>query len=376
MRRHRIVILSVCAAGLSGCAFFPSTGPSVSTVAADSEKVRLPLQVVSPAQAETLHQAVLRHVSEQTAKAIQTLHAAYQPVPVLLENGDVVAITLWTQSLLPPSSGGGIGSGTTLERHALGDFTVTQGRLTLPYAGTIQVAGTRLSEAESELANRFAQSGYFQSPQITINLKKNRAQSLDVLGDARRPVVLYWRPGGISLSYALTRAQGLVQTAGISHSSVTNSKANRVIVVEDGRRAELPLEVAQQATVPLSPGTKVILRYRSLVHINCLGGGWNGDVRENFGHVPTLADVLATGGGLNPATAQAKAVFVLPASHRKIYEIRLNLLSGLQAAKAFPVQNGSVVYVSTAPSVRLQEITQILFSPFYPAAAIKGVGGL
>ncbi len=370
----RMIALSLCAAGLSGCAFFPSTGPSASAMRSEHKEV--PLEVVSPAKAQALHRAVQQGVEAQTDSALRALRAAYRPAPVLLENGDEVSVTLWTQSLLPLSSSGGAGTGTTMQRHALGDFTVNRGHLSLPYAGTLAVAGKSLAEAESEIARRFAHSGYFESPQVTLVLKKNRAQSVEVLGDARNPVVLYWRPGGISLSYAITKGHGLEQSSGISHSSTSNGKANRVVVVENGQRADLPLEVAQQSHIPLSPGAKVILRYRSLVHVNCLGGGWNGDVRENFGHVPTLADVLATGGGLNPATAQARAVFVLPASKRKIYEIRLDRLSGLQAAKDFPIQNGSVVYVSTAPSVRLQQITQILFSPFYLASAVKGVGGL
>jgi polysaccharide export outer membrane protein len=372
-KRTISVSVLVCAA-LSGCAYFPSSGPSASDIRSESVHAHLPLQKVSPKLAEARYRAVLQKNAEEARATLAALQGTYRSQPVRLHDGDEIHATLWTQSLLPVSIGGGSGgSGMQMKQYPLGSFTIAQERVTLPYAGSVAIAGESLSEAEQAMSKAFTRSGYFEDPQVTITITKNRGQYVEVTGSARKPMVISWRPGGISLGYALTRAQGLETTSYVQGRSETNTKANRVVVVENGQNFVLPLDLAEQSYVPLSVGAKVILRRQSVVKVNCLGGGWAGDVHESFGHIPTLADVLATGGGLNPQTAQARYVFVLSAKHNKIYEFPMTTLEGLRAAQRFPVMNGSVVYVSTAPSVLLQQITQILFSPFYPAAAIKGV---
>lgn len=369
-----LAVAAVCCVGLSGCAFFPSTGPSDSAVQQGAKAEHLPLVSVTPSLARQKLSAIKAREHQKNADALRALQSAYRPALVRLATGDDVQVTLLTQALLPGNTLGVSGS-DTLRSNQLGSFTVdAAGSLHLPYIGRVHVAGVSLSQAETRIAQAYASSGFFQSPQVVMRLSKDRAQSVTVLGSARKPTVLYWRPGGVPLSLAIARSQGLEpsgQTARGNHLG----KANQIQVVEHGQRFVLPFSLAEQANVLLDPGSRVILRRHTLVEVDCLGGGWNGDTRESFGHVPTLAEVLATGGGLSTRSAQGLAVFILPPSQRHIDKVSLDTLSGLRAAQSYPVENGSVVYVATSPSVKVQQVMQILFSPFYPAAAIKGATG-
>jgi len=82
---------------------------------------------------------------------------------------------------------------------------------------------------------------------------------------------------------------------------------------------------------------------------------------------------VASGGGLNGQAAQGRSVFVLSADRGTIYRFAWDSLDGLRAAQAFPVENGDIVYIASAPIVRIQQVTNILFSAAYPVATAKGL---
>ena len=133
------------------------------------------------------------------------------------------------------------------------------------------------------------------------------------------------------------------------------------------------MKAALESEIPLRPNDQVVLEHQPVVRVQCLGGGWAQDTVQSFDDIPSLSKVVASGGGLNAQTAQGASVFILSADRSVIYQFKWNSLSGLQAAQNFPVRNGDIVYIASAPIVRIQQVTNILFSAAYPVATAKGL---
>ncbi len=149
--------------------------------------------------------------------------------------------------------------------------------------------------------------------------------------------------------------------------------ANRVRILREGVAYDLPVRAALEAQVALAPNDQIVLEHRPLVRVQCLGGGWAQNNVQSFDDAPTLSKVVASGGWLNAQAAQGASVFVLSADRSIVYRFPWNSLAGLQAAQAFTVEDRAIVYIASAPIVRLQQVTNILFSAAYPVATAKGI---
>ncbi len=364
IRIKRDLLAPLALIGLAGCTTFSSTGPTASSVARQAVQLDTPTPEAAAAMAQQL--AGIGH--QQDAEMLAHLTQDPAPVAVRLYPGAKLDVALWTQPIAD-----GLASIGTVTKSDLGAFTVANdGTLTVPYAGTIAVAGKDPRQAERELATRFAATRKFQAPQVTLTLEANARQQIVIAGAVGHPTTLAWREGGIELAEAITQAGGSAadMQGQMQGSALT---ANRVRILRKGTTYDLPLRTALEAQVALRPNDQIVLEHRPLVRVQCLGGGWAQNTVQSFDDMPTLSKVVAAGGGLNAQTAQAASVFVLSADRSTIYRFSWNSLSGLQAAQAFPVQDGAIVYIASAPIVRLQQVTNVLFSAAYPVATAKGL---
>lgn len=357
---------------LGGCAFVPSTGPSAGAVHdAATSTHDVSLVMVTPSMADGMWAASQAKQEATTAAAARALETDARSERVELYPGDTIDINLWTMPLMADVSASSSASQAAVDETKLGAFTVnSDGNITLPYTGTVRVSGQTVETAERILAARFDAVHRFQEPQVTMNVTANQRQKVIVTGAATHPVALDWETGGITLSDAITKAGGY-KTFQEAHGDT--QPANTVVIVRGNARYRLPMKVALTSDTPLAPGDRVVLERTTIVRVQCLGGGWGKDTQQDFDYVPTLAQVLAKGGGLSSQTAQGKAVYILSADQKTVYELDWDTLDGLRAAEKFPVANGDVVYIANAPSVRFQQVVSILFSAAYPIATFHTV---
>lgn len=87
-----------------------------------------------------------------------------------------------------------------------------------------------------------------------------------------------------------------------------------------------------------------------------------------FDMAPSLAQVLASGGDMNPNTAQGRAIFVFKHDHNVIYRINFDTADGMEATQKLPIEDRDMVYIPTSRSVTLQQAVSIITSVGYPAA--------
>jgi polysaccharide export outer membrane protein len=351
--------------GLAGCSTFSSSGPSASKVA----KQAVRLETLSPEAAAAMWRQKADAEEQQVHGVLAQLGQRQANVDVRLYPGSKLDVALWTQ---PVADGTSAGVGAVAKAD-LGSFTVANdGTLSLPYVGTIAMSGETLLDAQKVLARQFAATRRFQAPQVSLTMQDNPHQQIIVAGATNRPAPLAWRDGGITLAEAITQGGGslLVEQGQMQDQLLS---ANHVNVIRDGATYELPVKVALGSEVPLRPDDQVILEHQPLVRVQCLGGGWAQNTVQSFDDTPSLSKVVASGGGLNVQAAQGAAVFVLSADRSVIYRFPWNSLAGLQAAQAFPVGNGDIIYIAPAPIIKIQQVANILFSAAYPVATAKGL---
>jgi polysaccharide export outer membrane protein len=342
--------------GLAGCSFLPGTGPSETRITVDADVTKqVRLVDVTPAIAQELLAAYQQSEQHRTAAELTSLQNGTEVVPVMLYPGDTVDVTMWTA---PGSSAAQASSGEGIKKLDLGQFTVDEsGQLVLPYAGPMPVTGLTMPQAEQNITASFAAIPQFAHPQVSLTMVSNRHQHIVVTGAASRPIIVDWKTGGVSLNDVITEAGGYKGDA---------LTTNDVVILRGDKRFTLSMKSALETNVPLYPGDVVVLEHSNQVQVQCLGGGWTKNTLQTFDTVPTLAAVVAAGGGLSLQVAQGHAVYVLSQDHKTVYRVPWDSLAGLQASQSFPVQNGDTVYIATSPSVVFQQVVTLLVEAAIP----------
>lgn len=352
-------------AALAACSTFPSTGPSASAIAHQAVRV----ETVTPEAAAAAWTARAGAEQQRIGDALAALTRPDVATLVRLYPGARLTIALWTSPLVSLSADAGAQASIT--KTDLGSFTVDDdGSVTLPYVGSIPVAGKTLQEVRALLDQRFAATRKFLAPQTTLAIEANRHQQILVSGAVNHPTAIDWREGGVDLAEAITEAGGSTLGGTSPGNALT---ANHVVIIRKGARYELSVKTALESDIELRPDDQVVLQQQLPIRIQCLGGGWPQNTVQSFDEIPTLSRLVAAGGGLSAQQAQGASVYVLSADRGVIYAFPWNTLAGLQAAQTFPLQDGDIVYIATAPLIRIQQITNILFSAAYPVSVARSV---
>jgi polysaccharide export outer membrane protein len=87
----------------------------------------------------------------------------------------------------------------------------TDGQVTLPFVGRVELGGLTVSEAEKQLTDRL--SKFIQSPQIQLNVVDSNSQPVSVFGAVRNPGA-FQLEGRKTLAEVLSMAGGLRPDAG------------------------------------------------------------------------------------------------------------------------------------------------------------------
>ena len=382
------------ALALGGCGFLPSQGPSASAIHKATKPSQnghkhpnVQLVHVTPAIAKKQKQHVIQSQKQAVQSTVSKLNSSQAGPAVHLAKGDKVSVKIWTLSPWPAATGSSSGSSsggvsTAPKAVKLGHYTVnSKGRINLPYVGSIHVAGLTPKQAENRISARYKTRGVLQSPNANLTLTQNRAQTITVTGATRKPQSLAWRPGGISLSQAIAKGRGPRATktqSGQQNRNAQSANRNVAVIVRNGTHYVIPLNRASVSTIHLRPGDKVMLQSRPLARVQFLGPGAKHDQVVSFNKTPTLSRGIAKDGGLS-STAQGRSIYVLRSRHTSqptVYKFAWDQLSGVRAAHQFPLRNGDVVYIANSPSVKFQQLTNLLFKTVFPISTVKTIGGL
>ncbi len=178
------------------------------------------------------------------------------------------------------------------------------GNATLNFIGSVHLGGLTANEAQTLIARKLADGGFYTNPQVTVFAKEYATQGVSVLGEVQRPGV-YPLLGSRRLFDVLSMAGG------------TSEKAGRIVSVTHRDHPESPRSVllsndaseSVKSNIDVFAGDTVVVSRAGVVYVV-------GDVHKPSGVVMdhgtdmTVLEAIAMAEGANSTAALNKAKLI------------------------------------------------------------------
>lgn len=355
-------VFMALAGALSACSVVPGqrmvTPPTVDQTGGEysadpKQQVQVPITDIN-----------LNLIRQMNAQATQQLLPAQtqslfaKPSPYRLGAGDVLQITVWDHPELAAALGQP--NQTTRTADAAPGFVVDEnGNVQFPYAGTLHVAGDSVEQVQRKIVSRI--SKVYKNPEVTVRVASFRASQVYIDGDVKTPGGLQMNDIPMTLTEAIGRAGGFVDSADQS----------RVTLVRDGTTYTINFPDLIKAghspsDIVLKPGDMVKIGSRNENGVYVMG-----EVNKPATVMPmrngrlTLGEAISEAGSLNPNTANAKQLFVIRDStgaNPQVYHLDATSPVSMVLANQFDLQPKDVVYVDNGALVKFNRVLN-LFLP-------------
>ncbi len=361
--------VSILVTLVSCSSFLPSSGPKTGAVKnADSSSRKQNITVVA------IDSKVLQDIA--THKHRQVFSSVFSDFPAqttLINPGDILEITIWE---VPPALFGG--SQTTLNGSSTSATTLpvqmvnSDGRISIPYAGDIDVAGLSSREVGAEIVQRL--KGKANQPQALVKTIRNNSATVTVVGEVNSSLRMPLTDGGERVLDALAAAGGTSRPVEKMTLQLTRGETFQTMPLKDIIRHP-------RHNIPLKPGDVITLLYQPL-SLTALGAiGKNQEINFEAQGI-SLAQALGRVGGLQDNRADARGVFVFRFVDPEIlnrdavnaqpvvYTLDLSDPSGFFLAQNFQINDKDILYVSNAPAADLKKFLNMVVSVVYPVVKI------
>lgn len=378
--RHAVGMCVVLAL-LSGCAAMPKSGPSADTVIAAPRTGKMEGLVLCNVD-EALTRKIMEH---KKMKPFAEVFSTSSAPKYIINPGDIIEVSVWES---PPNMlFGGValdsktGAITTRAETLPPQMVMEDGKITMPFAGRIDVKGRVLREIEQEIIRRL--QGQANQPQVIVRTVQSASSTVAVLGDVNQSMLLPLTPKGEKLLDAIAMAGGVTQ--GISRVSVQLSR--------NSLTASMPLDSIIQnpkQNIPLLPGDVVTALYQPK-SFAILGAVTKNEEIPFEAKGISLAQALARAGGLADTRANPSGVFLFrfedstllssdagvePAANGTvpvIYHVDFGNPEAFFATQNFPVQDRDVIYVANAGAADLEKFLKMVGTVLTPAVNLTNV---
>ncbi|MCK0533334.1 polysaccharide biosynthesis/export family protein [Sphingobium agri] len=369
------IVYLILLAGLAGCATLPSSGPTggqIAKTAAAPKDGSAPIQIVLV--------RTIADVPGTDVVATAVLPELAPPPTDMIGPGDVLDINIYEAgvTLFSGVGGGGVSQITANPGVQVQKLPPTRvddlGDITIPYAGTLHVAGITTGEVEAMIRNALARMS--QNPQVIVTLSEAITNSIIVGGEVARPGRLVLQTNREKLSDVIALAGGYRREAKDLLLRIVRGEQSADVRIND-------LVENPKLDIRAYPGDRLMLiddpRTFSIL-------GASGRVEQ----VPfrrssvSLAEAIATAGGVNPGVGNPAAIFVFRYVRDEqgkevpmVYHINMMRTGSFFLAQRFAMRDKDVLYFGNAaanqPSKLIQLISQ-LFSPILTVtAAVQAV---
>ncbi len=360
---------------LAGCThYLPSDGPSSREL---DEGLQSP--AASSVQVVEVTEGVARKLfhSPRTPLFSEALGTEAAAAPTL-GVGDSLEINIWEA---PPATL--FGAGVTDARAVSGSRGMvlpeqvidSDGTVTVPFAGRVQVLGLTPQAVASEIAQRL--KGKANQPEVLVRRLRSASSMVTVVGEVNSSIRMPLTASGERLLDALAAAGGVRQPVTKTTVQLTRGDSFH----------SLPLDLVirdPRQNIPLRAGDVVTALFQPLSFIALGATGKNEEI--NFeGQGISLAQALARAGGLVDSRSNPEGVFVFRLERADaldwprqpvattpdgrvpvVYRIDLRNPASFFVMQSFPMSHRDVLFVSNAPSTDLQKFLNLVFSVAYP----------
>lgn len=367
--------LTIAAAMLSGCSTLGRSGPATRNVMGGAERPvnGAPIKIID------VTGDVARRIlaSNRTDSFAETLGDA-APVGTVFAPGDTIDIVLWEAPPAMLFGTSGVGSQLAAPTSSAGipqQMVSDDGRISVPFAGSITVAGRTPHEVEREIVGRL--TGKAHMPQAVVRLVQNEGSNVTIVGEVAASRRMALTPKGERLLDALAAAGGTKQAVG--KTTIQLTRGETVVA--------LPLETVisdPRQNIRLRAGDVVTALYQPYSFTSLGATGTSAEVNFEATGL-TLAQALGRVGGLQDNRADIKGVFIfrledptaldaalVDSGQRTpdgmipvIYRVNLSDPASFFVAQGFPIRNNDVLYVSNAPLTDIQKFVSLITSTTY-----------
>nr|WP_275924803.1 polysaccharide biosynthesis/export family protein [Burkholderia sola] len=360
------------------CALAPTDGPATRDIVAEQQsQARIKVVDLTP-------DAVGRMRVRDTHRTFADHFTPARSRSDVLGRGDIVAITIWEA---PPATlfGGMETTGSmapaAAKATALPEQTIdSNGRLIVPFAGSIGAAGMTVPELESTIVSRLKSKA--NEPQVLVRIVRNATADVTVVGDVGSSMRVPLTPKGERLLDALAAAGGVRQPV------------NKVMVqITRGTQVfSMPLDAVirdPRQNIALQAGDVVTALYQPVSFMAFGATGKNEEIGFE-GQGISLAQALARSGGLVDSRADARGVFVfrledvaalaVPGDETMpvtadgrvpvVYRIDMKDPASMFIAQQFPMHDKDMLYVSNAPVADIQKLANLFYTVVFPAVSV------
>jgi polysaccharide export outer membrane protein len=349
---------------LTGCSTQSAQGPTSFEIAHNSGRDKdFTLIDLSP--------AVLQQFSDFKRPSLLESFGNATPAPIrTLEKGDIVSVTIWDAGggLFSPQGAVPQQAGTTLgtQQTNVPNQTVDpDGRITVPFAGQIGVAGKSVVEVQRAISAALSHQAL--QPQALVNVVSDQSNLVTVIGDVKTPNRLPLDINGMRILDAVARAGGTTAPAFNEIVQLTRhgvAKRVRLSWIHNN-----PVE-----NIYLQPDDTIYVLHDPEV-ISVLGATTN-NMRLQFDtEKMTLADAVGLAGGLRDTQAEPSGVFIFRMEPSElvsgmkadaaaanggmvpvIFRTDLRAPQDFFLAQTFQMRDKDIVYVANAETTQLDKL--------------------
>ncbi|PZU56379.1 MAG: capsule biosynthesis protein [Sphingobium sp.] len=350
-------------AGLAGCATLPSSGPTGGQIA---QSAAAPKDGTAPIQVVPIN--TIADVPGADTVATGLLPDLTPPPTDMIGPGDVLDINIYEAGVAlfagAGGSSGGMSQNPGVQVQKLPPTRVDDlGDITIPYAGTLHVAGITTGEVEAMIRNSLARLS--QNPQVIVTMNQAITNSIIVGGEVAKPGRLVLQTNRETLSDVIALAGGYRG----------NTKDLLLRIVRGGQSVDVrvnDLVDNPKLDVRAYPGDRLMLINNPRTY-SVLGAPGRVEQVPFSRSSVSLAEAVATAGGVNPGIGNPAAIFVFRYVRDeqgnevpKVYHLNMMKTPSYFLAQRFVMQDKDVLYFGNAaanqPSKLIQLISQ-LFSP-------------
>ena len=315
-----------------------------------------------------------RFMSPDIAALARLPKAGVGPAAAPIAAGDILSVTIFeAQSgglFIPPDAGSRSGNYVSIPNEQVD----SAGYITVPYAGSIKVAGLDTRTVSNTIANRLKQRAI--EPQVVTTITERRGNEVSVIGEVNQPSRFALDPGGLKLSGAIAHAGGAkfpdYDTAFSLERRGVTYRANLSSVLMD---PSLDVQVQPNDVLYLSHDPRFVMVFGATLDptLTSISRRVTYESRKM-----NLAEAISKAGGLNTARADAQSMFVLRRENKSVL-VRLGADVSHYAGDVVPTvyqvnfQTANGVFISDALQLRNRDIIVVSEAPYEDFAKLFGL---
>lgn len=338
MKTLPILVFAVSVLLLHGCAMVPGQHLSEKALTEGNSPESGHVQLV-----QITPELLTANQSLATSEAIPAELLDYRPEPYRIGAGDTLYITVWDHPELTSPAG------SQQQTAANGRLVRPDGTLFYPYVGQIKAAGMDIEELRQVISKKL--SKYIENPQVDVGIISYGSQLITLQGAFVRT-----EPQSVT-AVPLTVAQ-VIGNAGIN---ANQADLSDLMLTRDGHSYRIDLNAPGQGNgktladnIYMKPGDQLFLPYNDNKEIYMMGEVLRPSAITFKTASLTLTQALGRVGGLNPVTANGRAVYVIRgvkdlAQHpATIFHLNARSPAAFALADNFKVQPGDVIFVGAS----------------------------